>query len=221
MSHKLMLVTPTLLNSFRWYTHLYGPEAEDETIGREDFLRMLRREPMQEHLISEAIMKGRRLEEAVVEYCKAPYVGVPHDIEKLAKWCLQGVPAGPRHAWQQSVKTVLDGKYLLYGRTDHIFMDCIDDIKFCGWYDLGKFVRSAQHRIYLHCEDKRNDIPAARKIRRLRYLIADSKDGYAEEYLWHAGIEDEIRQMVNDFMGHLDGDPEAKELFNTHWRSHD
>lgn len=200
----MLLVTPTLLNGFRWFSHFYGDEPEEETIERDNFLSLLRREPMQfEGEALAAILKGRDLEQNVVSYCEQPYEGAPLYIETIGKLVMGGM-------WQQAVKRPLDGKYLLYGRTDHMRADTISDVKYCGMYEVGRFIRSAQHRIYLYC----SGLPV------FRYVGCDRfNEVFVEHYYNHAGIEEELRGMIHDFLGYLEGDAEAKDLFYTNWRA--
>jgi hypothetical protein len=114
--------------------------------------------------------------------------------------------------WQQSVKKEIkvgNQEFLLYGRTDVIKRDTIYDIKFTGNYELGKFLDSSQHLIYLYCSDLPN----------FSYLISDGKEFWREDYHNHAGIENEIKSKISDFLGYLENDKEAKEMFLTKWES--
>lgn len=198
----MMLITATLLNAFRWYSHYYGEEPEDETLAREDFLRMLAREPISDNLVSEAILKGRALETNVFTYCDNPYTGAPGYIEEIGQRCMGGMR-------QVVVQSELDGKYLLYGRVDQMRANIIRDIKYCAFYDTGKYIRSAQHRIYLYCSG----------MPRFDYEVTNERDVWVETYYNHDAMGDEIRGLVWDFTQYLKGDPQALELFNTHWRA--
>mgnify|MGYP006935476695 CR=1 FL=1 len=197
-----MLITPTLLNAFQWYTGYYAETPEDEQINREDFLRMLRREPMEAP--GESIMLGRELEEDIVDYCKAGgYDGARKDIKEIGDKWVGGM-------FQVSVKRELDGD-LLYGRVDVMRGEFMRDGKFCKQYDVGKFLHSAQHRIYLYC------VPT---VPRFVYDISDRWNVYEEEYANHAKIESELRGMIADFKNFLrNTDAEANELFNKHWKA--
>jgi len=196
-----MLITPTLLNGFQWYTGYYAETPEDEQISRDDFLRLLRREPMEAP--GESILLGRELEDDIVDYCKAGgYDGARRDIKEIGDKCMGAL-------LQQAVKRELDG-YLLYGRVDFMRMDTIRDAKFCKSYDVGKFLHSAQHRIYLYCTG----------LPRFVYDISDRWNVYEEEYANHPKIESELRGMIGDFVGFLArNDAEANELFNKHWKA--
>jgi len=114
--------------------------------------------------------------------------------------------------WQQTVKkdlTVGNQEFLLYGRTDVIKRNTIYDIKFTSNYELGKFLDSSQHLIYLYCSGLPN----------FSYLISDGKDWWREDYHNHARIEDEIKSKVSEFLAYLEKDKEDKEMFFSKWKS--
>lgn len=197
-----MLITPTLLNGFRWYSHFYGEQPEDEQINRDDFLRLLRREPMEAP--GESILRGRELEDDVYDYCKAGgYGGAPKYIRDIGDKCMGGL-------WQQRVMRDLDGQFLLYGRLDVLRRETIRDVKFAKAYDIGRFLHSAQHRIYLFC------LPTAE---RFVYDVCDGWNTYEEEYRQSPKIEGEVRMLISDFMGYLRDDREAEELFQRNWKA--
>jgi hypothetical protein len=54
---------------------------------------------------------------------------------------------------------------------------------------------------------------------KFQYLISDGKDYWIEDYNNHAGVEDEIKGKISDFMSYLDNDLEAKEMFLTKWEA--
>jgi carbonic anhydrase len=92
---------------------------------------------------------------------------------------------------------------------DVVKRDTIYDIKFTSNYEVGKFVSSSQHRIYLYCSD----------LPKFQYLVSDGKEYWIEDYHNHANIENELKGMISDFMNYLDNDIEAKEMFLTKWES--
>ena len=126
-------------------------------------------------------------------------------VEEIAKIVKGGI-------WQESVKKEMkigNTEFLFYGRTDVIKRDTIYDIKFTGSYELGKFIDSSQHLIYLYCSGLPN----------FSYLISDGKDWWREDYHNHAGVEDEIKSKVSDFLSYLENDKESKEMFINKWGS--
>jgi len=203
------LITFSLLGSFAWYL---SDESED---SREKFLQTLKRErtpttPDQQKgldfeaaifKVSQHLAKWKCEPDCVpaLEFCNYQIV------KKLAEEVCYGL-------WQQSVKkeiTVGNQEFLLYGRTDVIKRDTIYDIKFTGNYELGKFLDSSQHLIYLYCSGLPN----------FSYLISDGKDWWKEDYHNHEQVEDQIKSKIADFMSYLENDLEAKEMFITKWGS--
>jgi len=194
------LITPSLLNSFSFYI---SDEWKSPTESRADFLKTLSREKFEPN---EAMQKGIDFENEVFGYCsldkELPIVSPMTEIGDIVKGGL----------WQQSVKKEIkvgNQEFLLYGRTDVIKRDTIYDIKFTSNYELGKFLDSSQHLIYLFCSDLPN----------FSYLISDGKEFWREDYHNHAGIEHEIKSKISDFLGYLENDKEAKEMFLTKWES--
>ena len=232
------LITPSLLNSFSWYLKESFTKTEAEQ--RQEFLQTLRREKTP---TTEAQQRGLDFEEKIKFYCEhnsfkgpATYSGVilyedldtrsdyeqhiiytkiaKHDIplfqiDYVVKKVGDIVKGG---LWQETVKkdlTVGNQEFLLYGRTDVIKRDTIFDIKFTSNYELGKFQDSSQHLIYLYCSD----------LPKFSYLISDGKDWWREDYFNHAGIEDEIKTKISEFLSYLENDNEAKDLFQLKWIS--
>ena len=197
------LITPSLLNNFIYYIN---DEWKSPADSRADFLRTLSREKFEPN---EAMQKGIDFEndiELATRFERPIETGnydlIVCDIADIVRGGL----------WQESVKkeiTVGNQEFLLYGRTDVIKRDTIYDIKFTSKYEAGKFVSSSQHRIYLYCSG----------LPKFQYLVSDGKEYWIEDYHNHAGIEDELKGMISDFMGYLENDKEAKEMFLTKWQS--
>ena len=194
------LITPSLLSSYAYYIQ---DEYKSPQESRADFLKTLSRERFE---ANEAMQKGIDFENEVFGYCsldkELPIVSPVTEIGDIVKGGL----------WQQSVKkeiTVGNQEFLLYGRTDVIKRDTIYDIKFTGNYELGKFLDSSQHLIYLYCSGLPN----------FSYLISDGKDWWKEDYHNHEQVEDQIKSKIADFMSYLENDKEAKEIFINKWGS--
>jgi hypothetical protein len=201
------LITPSLLSSYAYYIQ---DECKSPAESRADFLKTLSREKFEPN---EAMQKGIDFEANVEKCCDfvSPYAMLPSPtpyddcVIAIAKIVRGGL-------WQQSVKKEIkvgNQEFLLYGRTDVIKRDTIYDIKFTSNYELGKFLDSSQHLIYLYCSDLPN----------FSYLISDGKEFWREDYHNHAGIENEIKSKISDFLGYLENDKEAKEMFLTKWES--
>jgi hypothetical protein len=195
------LITSSLLNSYQYYVQ---DEYKSPADSRADFLRTLSRERFEPN---EAMQKGIEFEDDVkfaAEIYEANY-----DIDSVIDAIAEIVRGG---LWQQTCKKDLqvgNNTFLLYGRMDVVKRGTIYDIKFTSNYELGKFLDSSQHLIYLYCTELPN----------FQYLISDGKDYWVEDYFNNLEIEDKIKSKINDFMSYLENDKEAKELFLTKWES--
>jgi hypothetical protein len=210
------LITASLLNSYQYYIQ---DEFKSPADSRADFLKTLSRERFEPN---EAMQKGIDFEDDLMQvsldlrgfenylssnsnnFETKPFSRdiILHELGAIVEGGL----------WQESVKkeiTVGNQEFLLYGRMDVIKRDTIYDIKFTSNYELGKFMNSSQHRIYLYCLG----------LPKFQYLISDGKEYWIEDYHNHEGIEDELKGMISDFMSYLENDKEAKEMFLTNWES--
>ena len=201
------LITPTLLNSFQYYIQ---DEYKSPADSRADFLRTLSRERFEPN---EAMQKGVDFENDIKIATEYKYEywqdnkTVEYDsvIDCLANIVQDGI-------WQQTCKkdlTIGNQEFLLYGKCDVVKRDTIYDIKYTSNYEVGKFLDSAQHLIYLYCLD----------LPKFQYLVSDGEEYWVEDYYNHVGIEDEIKSKISDFLSYLENDKEAKEMFFTKWGS--
>jgi hypothetical protein len=210
------LITPSLLGFFAWY--LFDESGD----ARQKFLNTLAKVRTE---TTPAQQRGLDFEKKIQTYCEGKYfdaissaISIPHDFDEeeleeaieqdiIVKSVGDIVKGG---LWQQPVKkeiTVGNQEFLLYGRTDVIKRDTVYDIKFTSNYELGKFLDSSQHLIYLYCTG----------LPKFQYLISDGKDYWIEDYHNHVNIENEIKSKISDFLGYLKNDKEAKEMFETKW----
>lgn len=201
------LVTTSLLNSWTYYIQ---DEWKSPADSRADFLKTLSRERFEPN---EAMQKGIDFEDKIFQMATLNLLPAEFDdkqdivVEEIAKIVKGGL-------WQEPVKKEIkvgNQEFLLYGRTDVIKRDTIYDIKFTSNYELGKFLSSSQHLIYLYCSGLPN----------FSYLISDGKDWWREDYVNDGNVENSIKSMISDFMGYLENDKEAKEMFLTNWESKD
>lgn len=225
------LITPTLLNSFQYYIQ---DEYKSPADSRADFLKTLSREKFEPN---ESMQKGIDFEDDIFDACNNNCIANDSKIEPrfvelildngvvltramkertvMFQYidCVENVANIVKGGlWQQTVKkdlTVGNQEFLLYGKCDVIKRDTIYDIKFTSNYEVGKFLDSAQHLIYLYCLD----------LPKFQYLVSDGKDYWIEDYFNNSGIEDEIKSKISDLMGYLENDKEAKEMFLTKWES--
>ena len=199
------LITPTLLNSFQYYIQ---DEYKSPADSRADFLRTLSRERFEPN---EAMQRGIDFENEIKTIAdKFIELEIEDYEEKSNLFKIAYIVKGG--LWQQTCKkdlTIGNQEFLLYGKCDVVKRDTIYDIKFTSNYELGKFLDSAQHLIYLYCLD----------LPKFQYLVSDGEEYWVEDYHNHAGIEDEIKSKISDFLSYLENDKEAKEMFFTKWGS--
>jgi hypothetical protein len=202
------LITPTLINSYQYYIQ---DEFKSPADSRADFLKTLSRERFEPN---EAMQRGIDFESDVqlatdglneINIFHDDYDGRQEIVNRIAKKVKGGL-------WQQTCKKDLqigNQEFLLYGKMDVVKRDTVYDIKYTRNYELGKFLDSAQHLIYLYCTG----------LPKFQYLISDGEDYWIEDYHNHINIENEIKSKISDFLGYLENDKEAKEMFETKWES--
>jgi hypothetical protein len=200
------LITPSLLNSYQYYIQ---DEFKSPADSRADFLKTLSREKFEPN---EAMQKGIDFENDIKAKCDGYILLDGEENPDYETVCgeITGIVKGG--LWQQTCKKELqigNQEFLLYGKMDVVKRDTIYDIKYTRNYELGKFLDSAQHLIYLYCTG----------LPKFQYLISDGKDYWIEDYHNHINIENEIKSKISDFLGYLENDKEAKELFKTKWES--
>lgn len=211
------LITPSLLSSYQYYIKDEWRSPED---SRADFLRTLSRERFEPN---EAMQKGIDFENDIMNASQSSFDlrnfedSIDGDLvfcqDKEYDLCVLNfakiVEGG---LWQQTCKKDLqvgNNTFLLYGRMDVVKRDTIYDIKFTSKGELGKFLNSSQHLIYLYCSG----------LPKFRYLISDGTEFWVEDYVNDGTVENRIKSMISDFMGYLENDKEAKEMFLTKWES--
>lgn len=199
------LITPTLINSYQYYIN---DEFKSPADSRADFLKTLSKEKFEP---TEAMQKGIDFENDIKKLCdnilldkkeNIDYEVICNDIATIVKDGL----------WQETCKKELkigNQEFLLYGKMDVIKRDTIYDIKYTSNYELGKFLGSAQHLIYLYCTG----------LPKFKYLVSNGKDFWIEDYFNNVNIENEIKSKINDFLSYLENDSEAKNLFETKWQT--
>lgn len=200
------LITPTLINSYQYYIN---DEFKSPADSRADFLKTLSKEKFEPN---QAMQKGIDFENDIKAKCDG-YILLDGkenpDYETVCDEITEIVKGG---LWQESVKKDLqigNQEFLLYGKTDVIKRDTVYDIKYTSNYELGKFLNSAQHLIYLYCTG----------LPKFKYLISNGKDFWQEDYFNNVNIENEIKSKINDFLSYLENDNEAKNLFEKKWQA--
>ena len=195
-------ITPSLYEAWRWYLRL---DKEDQ-----DLLDTLNRVP---HEPTEAMTKGILFEQHVAEYehgLYEPEPGHKPDYQDSVREMADIVKGG---VWQQSLSKPyqgMDGLYLLTGRADVIKRDWIYDIKFTKKYEIGKYVASIQHLLYMY----------ASNIPNCAYLICDGNNVYREDYHWDDHSRDLLFTRINLMMNFIMDTPIFRTAYLQHWQQH-
>jgi hypothetical protein len=229
-----LLITPTLLNSFAFYTQEIEYKSEEEQ--RQEFLQTLKRVKSEP---TEAMQKGIDFEDDIKLYCETNRL-VPSEAIRDKRFFWKGGYLDATNSkeytdlnnkfndyldviipianivkgglWQQTCKKELkigNQEFLLYGKCDVIKADTIYDIKFTSNYDIGKYLNSSQHLIYLYCSG----------LSKFQYLISDGKSHWIEDYYNDSNIENNIKSKISEFIGYLENDKQAKTIYFENWRS--
>jgi hypothetical protein len=190
------LITQSLLSSWQWSLKL-----ED---GYEDFLKTLRREPIQQ---TKARLNGIRFENVL----NAVLNGA--EIEPTHEWynpIMELYPTlhGAAQQASPSREVVIDGiHFVLYGRLDFLKAGVIYDTKYSKTYRVGKYLDSPQHPMYFAI------VPEAHEF---QYKICDGKYIYTETY--RPDEVEPIERTIKNFMDFLDK-MSLVDTFTAHWRS--
>jgi len=158
------LITQSLLSAFNY---VYDCYEGSEQSAYDDFLRVLRREPTE---TTEAMQHGISFEDEVIEYAKCNRC--PMHRQKDVREIGDIVRGGQFQVKGYKDKTIAGINFLLYAKCDIVKMGEIFDIKRSNTYEVGKYMESAQHPMYMEC------VPAFK----FTYLISDGKDVFKESY---------------------------------------
>ncbi len=130
MNQKKYLITPSLLNSWK-----YAISLENDYGNLEDFKKVLSKEPSP---ITEQQQLGYDFEEFMI-----------NNYEPTKNGCYQ--------VKLSEDITTNTGNYVLYGRLDCLKMGRIYDYKHTGSYDVGKFYDSYQTSVYFELCPEANE----------------------------------------------------------------
>lgn len=190
------LVTQSLISSWQW-----GLTLEN---GYEDFLKTLRREPIQQ---TKPMLEGIRFENCL----NAVLTGA--EIEPTHEWYKPITELYPvLYGAQQQVAlskdvTVQGVNFVLYGKLDYLKAGIITDTKYSGTYRVGKYLGSPQHVAYFAL------VPEAREF---QYKICDGQYVYTEIY--RPDEVEPIERTIKNFMDFLDR-MNLMGIYCEHWRS--
>jgi len=190
------LITQSLLSAWRWSLIL-------ET-GYDDFLKTLRREPIQPN---KAMLDGIRFENCLNAVLDGAEIEPTHEWYKPIME-LYPTLYGAQQQASPSKDIVVDGiSFVLYGKLDFLKAGVIYDTKYSKTYRVGKYIGSPQHPMYFAL------VPEAREF---QYKICDGKYIYTETY--RPDEVEPIERTIKNFMDFLDK-MSLVDTFTAHWRS--
>jgi len=190
------LITQSLLSSWLW-----GLVLEN---GYEDFLKTLRREPIQQN---KAMLEGIRFENVLNATLKGAEIGIDHEWYKPIME-LYPTLAGAQQQVRLSRDLTVNGvTFVCYGVLDFLKAGTVFDTKYSKTYSVGKYLDSPQAPMYLFL------VPEAREF---QYKICDGKYIYTETY--RPDEVEPIERTIKHFMDFLD----KQDLIKTYcdnWKS--
>jgi hypothetical protein len=193
---RKLLITQSLLSSWLWSYKLEN--------GYEDFIKTLRREPIQQ---TKAMLEGIRFENCLNAVLNGAEIEPDHE------WynpIMELYPTlyGSQQQAAPSKDVVIDGIcFVLYGKLDFLKAGVIYDTKYSKTYRVGKYIDSPQHPMYFAI------VPEAREF---QYKICDGKYIYTETY--HPDEVDPIERTIKHFMDFLDTHNLVK-TYCSNWQS--
>jgi len=203
MPYESKLLTPSLLNSWRWLESCpVGWKEKAET----DLENYLNRRPIDK----EVFELGNRFEKQVESLAKGVKITNPmKTAEEVAAICKGGL-------WQQVTKCEIktpDVTFLLYGRKDVDFANKTIDIKTTSNYkNPDYYLDSYQHRIYLYA-DWKNGHPKEL----FKYVISDFESVYEIDIVMPDPniLQKEVFEIVSRFREFLAKNKELEKAYFT------
>lgn len=198
------LLTHSLLSSWL-YSLRENPyeDMETEKDAREEFLKVLRREPVE---ATEAMQNGVDFENLVTACIHGAG-------DRSNKWfdAASAVASELRGAQLQFVASkrvlIAGQEYVLYGRFDALKAGVISDIKFSKGYEKGKYFDSTQHPMYMFL------MPTAQEF---TYIVSNGS------FVWHETYTREetkdIFPIITAFLAWLE-DTGLLDLYRKHWEA--
>lgn len=225
--NKKYLITASLYGAYSYYTQTdfekYDDKAEEiEEKARQDWLNCLNKVKTP---TTEVQQRGINFENAVYELTRGiervegangetlahgltelPACNLLDDAEyATAQEIAEKVKGG---MWQETVCTTI-GNYVFYGKADIIRGNTIFDIKRVNKYDLGKYLKSIQHLIYMESSG----------IDNFRYVISDGSNVYTEDYHRDADTRKNLLARTNQMIAFIRGNEEFNAAFEKNWHS--
>ncbi len=190
------LITQSLLSSW-----MFGLKLEN---GYEDFLKTLKREPIQPN---KNMLMGQHFENVLNAVLNGAEIEPTHEWYKPIME-LYPTLYGSQQQASPSKDVVIDGIcFVLYGKLDFLKAGVIYDTKYSKTYRVGKYLDSPQHPMYFAL------VPEAHEF---QYKICDGKYIYTEAY--RPDEVEPIEKTITNFMRFLDKQ-NLVSTFCEHWRS--
>ena len=172
--------------------------------GYDDFLKTLRREPIQQ---TKAMLEGIRFENCLNAVLDGAEIEPTHEWYKPIME-LYPTLYGAQQQASPSKDVVIDGIcFVLYGKLDFLKAGVIYDTKYSKTYRVGKYLDSPQHPFYFAL------VPEAREF---QYKICDGMYIYTETY--RPDEVEPIEKTIKHFMDFLDRQNLVKE-YRDNWQS--
>lgn len=202
------LMTQSLLSSWKYQFNdfsKYEDRAEEfEEKAQREFLQTLRREPIE---TSEAMQKGIDFENLVVALCHGQQGFEEHDWYAPAIEIADIVRGSQFQYVAKKEVTIAGVDFLLYGKLDSLKAGIINDIKFSGSYNVGKYFDSPQHPMYMEC------VPEATEF---NYLVSNGRRVWRETYRREECKP--ISDVIEEFIGYLRVSG-LFEIYTNHWKA--
>lgn len=196
------LLTHSLLSSWL-YSLRENPyeDMETEKDAREEFMKVLRREPVEP---TEAMQNGVDFENLVTACIQGAG-------DRSNKWfdaacAVASELRGAQLQFVASKRVLIAGQeYVLYGRFDALKAGVISDIKFSKGYEKGKYFDSTQHPMYMFL------MPTAQEF---TYIVSNGSGVWHETYTREETKD--IFPIITAFLAWLE-DAGLLDLYRKHW----
>ena len=193
---KRFLITQSLLSSFQW-----GLRLEN---GYEDFLKTLRREPIQQN---KAMLEGIRFENCLNAVLTGAEIEPIHEWHKPIMELYPTLYGAQQQASPSKNMTISGIEFVLYGKLDFLKAGVIYDTKYSKTYRVGKYRDSPQHPFYFAL------VPEAYEF---QYKICDGTYIYTETY--RPDEVEPIEKTITNFIRFLEK-MNLTSTFEAHWKS--
>lgn len=196
------LMTQSLLSSYLYQFNCIDDYSEEAHQSFLDTLNRIYNPP------NEAMQRGIEFEKLVYKCTDMSNIDDVSTDEVMSAIRIADYIDGGRFQYVASKTINISGLDLvLYGRLDALKAGVIYDIKYTSKYNVGKFINSPQHPMYLEL------IPEAKEF---IYLVSNGKSVWTEKY-----IRDEtpsIYPIIQSFLQYLEN-MDLMQIYINKWKS--